>query len=69
MAQQIDYNKDLQTLFIEMMLNDAESYSRIQNIFNPKYFNRDLQPVAQFVKEYSNEYKQLPDFSRHVGER
>ena len=61
MAQQIDYNKDLQTLFIEMMLNDAESYSRIQNIFNPKYFNRDLQPVAQFVKEYSNEYKQLPD--------
>ena len=61
MAQQIDYNKDLQTLFIEMMLNDAESFSRIQNIFNPKYFNRDLQPVAQFVKEYSNEYKQLPD--------
>ena len=61
MAQQIDYNKDLQTLFIEMMLNDAESFSRIQNIFNPKYFNRDLQPVAQFVKQYSDEYKQLPD--------
>ena len=53
MAQQIDYNKDIQTLFIEMMLNDAESYSRIQNIFDPKYFNRDLQPVAQFIKEYS----------------
>ena len=61
MAQQIDYNKDIQTLFIEMMLNDAESYSRIQNIFNPKYFNRDLQPVAQFVKEYSDDYKQLPE--------
>ena len=61
MAQQIDYNKDIQTLFIEMMLNDAESFSRIQNIFNPKYFNRDLQPVAQFVKQYSDEYKQLPE--------
>ena len=53
MAQQIEYNRDVQQLFLEMMLNDAESYARVQNIFNPQYFQRELQPVAKFIKNYS----------------
>ena len=61
MAQQIEYNRDVQQLFLEMMLNDAESYARVQNIFNPQYFQRELQPVAKFIKNYSNDYKKLPD--------
>ena len=61
MAQQIEYNKDVQQLFLEMMLNDAESYARVQNIFNPQYFQRELQPVAKFIKNYSNDYKKLPN--------
>ena len=61
MAQQIEYNRDIQQLFLEMMLNDAESYARVQNIFNPQYFQRELQPVAKFIKNYSNDYKKLPD--------
>ena len=61
MAQQIEYNRDVQQLFLEMMLNDAESYARVQNIFNPQYFQRELQPVAKFIKNYSNDYKKLPN--------
>ena len=61
MAHQIEYNRDVQQLFLEMMLNDAESYARVQNIFNPQYFQRELQPVAKFIKNYSNDYKKLPN--------
>jgi len=61
MAQQIDYNKDTQKLFLEMMLNDVESFFRVQNIFNPQYFDRELKAVAKFIKDYANDYKQLPD--------
>ena len=35
-----DYNFDVQKLYIEMMLADAESFARAQNIFNPLRFVR-----------------------------
>ena len=60
MAQVKDYNVDLQQLMLEMLLNDAESFVRVQNIFNPEYFERTLRPAAKFMKEYSEEYKTLP---------
>ena len=60
MAQVKDYNVDLQQLMLEMLLNDAESYVRVQNIFNANYFDRTLRPAAKFIKEYSEEYKTLP---------
>ena len=60
MAQVKDYNVDLQQLMLEMLLNDAESFVRVQNIFNPNYFDRTLRPAAKFMKEYSEEYKTLP---------
>ena len=60
MAQVKDYNVDLQQLMLEMLLNDAESYVRVQNIFNANYFDRTLRPAAKFIKEYCEEYKTLP---------
>ena len=44
-----------------MFLADAESFARAQNIFEPTSFDRKLQPIANFVKEYSEEYKVMPD--------
>ena len=55
-----DYNSDLQRLFLEMMLQDPQSYVRVQNIYNPENFSRDLRQTAQFVKEHTDEYKTLP---------
>ena len=34
-----DYGLDVQRLFLEMMLQDAESYVRVQNIYNPENFD------------------------------
>ena len=56
-----DYSFDVQKLYLEMFLADAESFARAQNIFEPTSFDRKLQPIAKFVKEYSEEYKVMPD--------
>ena len=56
-----DYNIEIQRLFLEMMLEDAQSYVRVQNIYNPQNFDRSLRPVAEFIREHSDKYKTLPD--------
>ena len=58
---QIDYNFDVQKLYLEMLMADAESFARAQNIFDPANFDRRLRPIAEFVAKYSDEYGVLPD--------
>ena len=60
-SQAKDYSFDVQKLYIEMLLADAESFARAQNIFNPGSFDRKLQPIAKFVKDYMDEYKVMPE--------
>ena len=55
-----EYGLEVQRLFLEMMLQDASSYVRVQNIYNPENFDRSLRPAAEFVKKHSAEYKTLP---------
>lgn len=55
-----EYNVDIQKLFLEMMLQDAQSYVRVQNIYNPENFNRSLRPIAQFIQEHTDKYKTMP---------
>ena len=43
-----------------MMLQDAESYVRVQNIYNPENFDRTLRPAAEFIAKHSNDHKTLP---------
>ncbi len=56
-----DYNIDVQRLFLEMMLCDATSYVRVQNIYDPENFDRSLRPAAEFIKQHSAEFKTMPD--------
>lgn len=55
-----DYSPDLQKLFIEMMLQDAQSYVRVQNIYNPENFDRSLREVAKFIKEHTDKHRAMP---------
>ena len=55
-----EYNTDIQRLFLEMMLHDAECYIRVQNIYNDENFDRSLRSVAKFIKQHTNEHKSLP---------
>ena len=56
-----EYGIEVQKLFLEMMLEDAQGYVRVQNIYNPENFDRSLRPVAEFFKEHGDKYKTLPD--------
>jgi archaellum biogenesis ATPase FlaH len=58
-----EYTYDVQKLYLEMFLADAESFVRCQNIFDPDNFDRRLNPVAKYLKEYAEKYKILPDLS------
>jgi RecA/RadA recombinase len=44
-----------------MMLEDATSYVRVQNIFNPENFDRGLRPAAEFIKQHCDAHKTMPD--------
>jgi len=59
-----DYSTDVQRLFLEMMLQDASSYVRVQNIFNPENFDRSLRPAAEFIREHSDKYKTMPEITQ-----
>ena len=56
-----EYGTDVQRLFLEMMLEDATSYIRVQNIFNPENFDRSLRPAAEFIKSHCDAHKTMPD--------
>ena len=55
-----DYNPEIQRLFLEMMLEDAETYVRVQNIYNAENFDRSLREAARFIKKHSDDHKTLP---------
>ena len=56
-----DYSTDLQKLFLEIMLADAQCFVRVQNIFDPANFDRSLRPVANLLQDYSKKYTALPN--------
>ena len=56
-----EHGPDVQKLFLEMMLEDAQSYIRVQNIFNPENFDRGLRAAAEFIKTHCDEHKTMPD--------
>jgi KaiC/GvpD/RAD55 family RecA-like ATPase len=61
---QKEYNVDIQKLFLEMMLTNAELYTRVMNIMNAQNFDKALRPVAEFMVEYSEKYSLLPDIKQ-----
>lgn len=57
-----DYGYEIQKLYLELMLSDAEVFVRCQGIFDHTLFDRKLQDAAEFINEYAKEYTVLPDY-------
>ena len=62
------YSLDLQKLFLEIMLADAQSFVRVQNIYNPNNFDKSLRSAAKFMQEYSKKYNSLPSLEQIKAE-
>ena len=62
MADTKNYDYEVQKVYLEMMLADAETFVRCQGIFDHTLFDRKLQDAAQFINEYTKQYSVMPDF-------
>jgi len=60
-APKPNYNYDIQKLYLEMFMSDAETFVRCQNIFDPLNFDQRLQDIATFITKYVDEYKVMPE--------
>ena len=60
--QNTDYGYDIQKVYLEMFMTDAESFVRCQGVFDPNTFDRRLQEPAKFIKNYVEEHNALPTF-------
>ena len=58
--QNADYGYDIQKLYLEMMLGDAETFVRCQGIWDDSLFDRKLQGAAKFFKSYVDEHSIIP---------
>jgi len=57
-----EYGIEVQKLYLELMLADAEVFVRCQGIFDHTLFDRKLQDAAEFMNEYAKNYNVLPDY-------
>jgi archaellum biogenesis ATPase FlaH len=57
-----DYGLEVQKLYLEIMLADAETFVRCQGIFDHTLFERKIQDAAEFINEYAKNYNVLPDY-------
>jgi len=57
-----DYGYEVQKLYLELMIADAEVFVRCQGIFDHTLFDRKLQDAAEFINTYSKEYAVMPDY-------
>lgn len=60
--QNTEYGYDIQKVYLEMMLTDAQTFVRCQSVFDPASFDRKLQPAAEFLNNYVAEHNALPTF-------
>jgi len=60
-APKPNYDYNMQRLYLEMFLSDAETFVRCQNIFDPLNFDQKLQTAAEFITKYVDEYKVMPE--------
>lgn len=56
-----EYGKEIQELFLRMMISDAQLYTRVSNILNSENFDKTLRPAVKFIKEYTEQYSSVPD--------
>jgi archaellum biogenesis ATPase FlaH len=61
MNQNHNYSRELQKLYLEMFLSDAESFIRCQNIFEPENFDKSLRTAAKFITEHVDQYRVMPE--------
>lgn len=61
MSDVVEYTKEIQELFLRMLVTDAQLFTRVSNILNPDNFDKSLKPSVNFLVEFSKKYNAIPD--------
>lgn len=56
----MNYDKDLQVMFLHILVNQKDLFARCQSIIKPQYFDKELRKAVTFITEYSDKYKAVP---------
>ena len=57
-----DYDYDIQKLYLEIMMADAETFVRCQGIFDHTLFDKKLQEAAEYLYAYVDKYSVMPEY-------
>jgi KaiC/GvpD/RAD55 family RecA-like ATPase len=58
-----EYNKDIQELYLRMMVTDAGLFTRVRNILNSDNFDKSLKPAVKFITDFSESHMAIPDIA------
>ena len=67
MAQDIEYSKQIQELFVKFLASDTELFTRCQSITKKEFFDKPLQEIIEFLDIHVNEYQVLPTRDQLIG--
>jgi len=56
----MNYSPDLQKLFLEMMVENPESFVRVQDIYNVANFDKSLKKPATFISDHVKDHSIMP---------
>lgn len=56
-----EYSKEIQELFLRMMVSDHQLYTRVSNIINSDNFDKALKSTVKFICDFSEKYVSVPD--------
>lgn len=56
----IEYNEEVQQLFLNFLITDPELFVRVNNIIEPYMFNKKFQNTVEFLKQHASEYSSIP---------
>jgi KaiC/GvpD/RAD55 family RecA-like ATPase len=59
-----EYSKEIQELFLRMMVSDASIFTRVGNILNSENFDKSLRPAVKFMIDFSKKYTAIPDVTQ-----
>ena len=60
MSEITEYNEDIQRLFIQFLISDADLFARCQNIVNSDAFSRKFRPTVDLLISHSKDYNSIP---------
>jgi hypothetical protein len=60
MSEITEYSEDIQRLFIQFLISDADLFARCQNIVSSDAFTRKFRPTVDLLISHSKDYNSIP---------